>query len=181
MKPFPQTLLSLRWLLLCWTSARLTASETQFSMCMRDSRCFKKKNVLTGIFNGFSKTFSIKTLFIEWGTTKVIRISGNSWRLSTVKPRWMIYVSRRNKIEGKSVCEAASVWHCNVRSWLREEFGFYRLMNDLGQFCDTWTIRIYFVLSLLTSCTLHISSRSDCTAAFIYYFKRCFVFLWNCK
>lgn len=121
-----------------------------------------------------AKHFLSITLFMEQGTTKVIRISGNSWSLSTAKPRRMIYVSRRNKIEGKSVCEAASVWHCNVRSWLRHEFGFNRLMNDLGQFCDMWTQRIYFVLSLLTSCTLHISSRSDCTAAFIYYFKRWF-------
>lgn len=152
MKTFPQMLLSLRWPLLCWTSARFTASEG-FHVYDRLTCFVFLKNVSTGVFNGFSKTYSIKN-FMEQSTTKVIRISG--------------------QIEGKSVCEAASVWHCNVRSWLRLEFGFYRLMNDLGQFCDTWTIWIYFVLSLLTCCILHSSSRSDGTATFIYYFKRCF-------
>lgn len=90
-----------------------------WSRCLervRDSRwfvsgfiCFKKR------FNSFSKTFSIKNCIYGAGYNESHQ---NKWQLLNFisgEAKMVIYISRGNKIEGKRVCEAASVWRCNAR------------------------------------------------------------------
>nr|BAC82603.1 pol-like protein [Takifugu rubripes] len=161
-----------------------SVQETAFHAYSECERLPVLFNVLKGVLNGFNETFSIRN---GAGYKKTVR---NKWQLLNFiwgEAKMAIYISRKNKIEKKGDCEAASVWRCNIRCRLRLEVGFYEMMNDLGQFCDTWCHKS--VLCTVAKDQLHISFRSNCIAAFIHVYmcyhycvlNRVFVSLCNCK
>ncbi|TWW54086.1 Transposon TX1 uncharacterized 149 kDa protein ORF 2 [Takifugu flavidus] len=133
-------------------SGRETVFHT-YSECERLTVLF---NVMKGVFNGFKETFSIRTFIFGAGYNS--KAACNKWQLLNFicgEAKMAIYVSRKNKISKTGDSEAASVWRCNVRCRLTLEFGFYKMMNDLGKFQDIWCHKN--VLCTVTEDLLHFA------------------------
>lgn len=95
-------------------------------------------------FNGLSETLSIKNYI-----TNVIRVC-NKWQLLNFisgEVKMVIYISRGNKIEGKRVCEAASMWRCNASCRLRLVYDIDLCTTSANAVARGFK-RIYFVLSI---------------------------------
>lgn len=54
------------------------------------------------------------------------------------RAKMAVYMSRRNKVEGFTDDDAVFVFVKMVKSRLRIDFNYYRLMNDLGKFSIIW-------------------------------------------
>nr|BAC82605.1 pol-like protein [Tetraodon nigroviridis] len=106
-----------------------------FSECERLTGFF---TLLAQVFNLFNVGFCERTFIYGAGYKKT---SQKKWQLLNFvcgAAKLAIYVTRRNKVEGRAGQDAASVWRCSVRCRLRLEFGFYKMTDDQQTFIDTW-------------------------------------------
>ena len=52
-----------------------------------------------------------------------------------------IYVSRRNKMEGREGQDVIEVWRVNVKSRLWLEYRFFKQNNDFSTFKEVWAFK----------------------------------------
>ncbi|TWW73398.1 Transposon TX1 uncharacterized 149 kDa protein ORF 2 [Takifugu flavidus] len=93
---------------------------------------------LNALLSKMNNAVSDRLFIFGAGYKKAAR---NKWQLLNFicgEAKMAIYISRKNKMAKSGDWEAASVWRCNVRSRLRWEFDFYRMINDLDKFQEIW-------------------------------------------
>ena len=106
-----------------------------FSDCERLTAFF---TLLTCVFKCFNQTFLITKLIYGAGYNKTNKKMWHLLNFIIGEAKMAIYISRKNKMEGQSNVDAASVWRCNLRCRLRLEFSFYKIIKNLGSFSDMW-------------------------------------------
>ncbi|KAK0138455.1 Transposon TX1 uncharacterized protein [Merluccius polli] len=114
-------------------------TETLFHCFIECARLASLFTFLTRIFACFKEKFSmVKFIF----GTSYKKTNKTKWRLINFivgEAKLAIYLSRRNRVEGRSDQDPVQILSCSVRARVGLDFIFYKTMGDLEIFSEKWS------------------------------------------
>ena len=114
-------------------------TETLFHCFIECARLASLFTFLTRIFACFKEKCSmVKFIF----GTSYKKTNKTKWRLINFivgEAKLAIYLSRRNRVEGRSDQDPVQILSCSVRARVGLDFIFYKTMGDLEIFSEKWS------------------------------------------
>lgn len=111
--------------------------ETVFHCFMECNRLVVLFNVLTVLFSKFGEVFSFKKFIFGPKYNRLIRKKSQLLNFVVGQAKLAIYISRKNKIEGKTG-QVLLLFKEFVKARILVDYTFYKAMNNCEVFLDQW-------------------------------------------
>lgn len=115
-----------------------TLRETVFHCFIDCCRLVPLFSMLEDLFKLFGVVFSKQLFILGYRYSQKKREQCQLFNFILGRAKMAVYMSRRNKVEGLTDDDAVFVFVKMLKSRLRIDFNYYRLMNDLGKFSIIW-------------------------------------------